>query len=353
MKKHTFILSDESVNEYGFRILTAGIDLKRFKKNPVMLYAHIRSFESKGKDGVILPIGRWENIRKEDSQLLADAVFDEDDEFAMKISSKIDKGILNTASAGLDVLEYSEDPKLMGKGQTLPTVTKSILKEASIADIPGNGNAVRLFGKELVVSIGLSDSNPQDLNKLFLTNKPHKKMDLIISEINKYHEKTGITLSSTASEQEILVAMNKVLSNQKAELTAKTETITTLTSEKEKLTADLEAAQGNALKGKAEAVVDAALAAGKIVEAQKERYLKLASGSEEGFDFVKTELAEKKAYQPISAQLNSSGATTNDEDLAASWDKNFKDGKLEKIKLNSPDKYAEMFKAKWGREYQA
>ncbi|ELR69170.1 hypothetical protein C900_05366 [Fulvivirga imtechensis AK7] len=353
MAKHTFILSDETVNDYGFKILTDGIDLKRFKKNPVMLYAHIRSFENKGKEGVILPIGMWENIRKEGKKLLGDAVFDEDDEFAMKISKKVDKGILNAASAGLDILEYSEDPKLMDKGQTLPTITKSVLKEASIADIPGNANACKLFGENVVVSIGLSDSNPQDLDKLFLTNKPQIKMDLIISEINKYHEMTGITLSSKASEQEILVAMNKVLSKQKAELSAKDETITTLTAEKDKAVTDLEAAQGNALKDKATTLVDAALSAGKIVEKQKERYLNLASASDEGFEFVKAELEEKKAYQPIHQQLNSGASGTTDESLVEEWDKAHKAGKLESIKLSSPEKYAEMFKAKFGKEYKA
>ncbi len=37
-----FILSDESVNCYGLRFLTAGIDIKDFVKNPVMLYMHGR-----------------------------------------------------------------------------------------------------------------------------------------------------------------------------------------------------------------------------------------------------------------------------------------------------------------------
>lgn len=40
----------------------------RFKKDPVMLYMHAR------EKGVI---GRWDNIRTEGSQLIADAVFDE------------------------------------------------------------------------------------------------------------------------------------------------------------------------------------------------------------------------------------------------------------------------------------
>ena len=63
----TFIVSDESVNSYGMIILTAGIDTSRFEQNPVMLYMHERA----------TIVGRWENIRKENDKLLADAVFDD------------------------------------------------------------------------------------------------------------------------------------------------------------------------------------------------------------------------------------------------------------------------------------
>ena len=209
---NTFILSDESVNDFGFRILTDGIDITRFKKNPIMLYGHIRAFEGKGKDGTILPIGRWENIRKKDGQLLADAVFDEDDKFAMKVASKVDKGILNAASSGLDLTEYSEDPKLMKKGQVLPTITKSVLKEGSIADVPGNGNAVKLYGKEVTVSIGLSDSNPQDLDKLYLLNNTDTTMKFLIAGINTHAQLSGIYLSEGADEAQIISAIDAIVS---------------------------------------------------------------------------------------------------------------------------------------------
>ena len=63
-KPITFVLSDESVNSYGFVVLTEGIDTSAFERNPVMLYMHNR-------DGNV--IGRWENIRKEDKRLLGDA----------------------------------------------------------------------------------------------------------------------------------------------------------------------------------------------------------------------------------------------------------------------------------------
>lgn len=60
-KSKTFVLHDESVNTYGFRMLTSGVNLDEFRKNPVMLLNH---------NDYSLPIGRWENIRIEGAKSL-------------------------------------------------------------------------------------------------------------------------------------------------------------------------------------------------------------------------------------------------------------------------------------------
>lgn len=86
MKKHTFVVSDESVNSYGFAVLTAGIDTSRFEKNPVMYYMHDR------EKGVV---GRWENIRKDGKRLLADAVFDDSTELSKQVRGQVEKGFYN------------------------------------------------------------------------------------------------------------------------------------------------------------------------------------------------------------------------------------------------------------------
>ena len=60
--KTTLVLYDSaSINSYGFRIDLDGMDLTRFRANPVMLYGH----ESEQL------IGRWENIHIEEGRLLA------------------------------------------------------------------------------------------------------------------------------------------------------------------------------------------------------------------------------------------------------------------------------------------
>jgi HK97 family phage prohead protease len=139
----TFICSDESINRYGFRVLTAGIDISLFKKNPIMLFNHERM--SWGADVYNGPIGRWDNIEKKESQLLADPIVDENDPKGAILSKKVENDFIRAASIGFQIIETSEDPKLMLPGQTRPTVTKCKLIEISLVDIPANTNAVSLF----------------------------------------------------------------------------------------------------------------------------------------------------------------------------------------------------------------
>lgn len=127
---YTFIISDESVNADGFVIQTKGIRTERFKKDPVMLYMHAR------EKGVI---GRWDNIRTEGSQLIADAVFDENNPLGKEVKERVDGGFLRSASIGLSVLNYE---RIDG----VDTVTDCELTEVSIVDIPSNRNAVKLDG---------------------------------------------------------------------------------------------------------------------------------------------------------------------------------------------------------------
>lgn len=128
-KPITFVLSDESVNSYGFVVLTEGIDTSAFERNPVMLYMHNR-------DGNV--IGRLENIRKDGKRLLGDAVFDDSTELAATVKKQVEKGFLRSVSIGIEQIATEE---LNG----VQTVTKCRLIEVSIVDIPSNENAVKLF----------------------------------------------------------------------------------------------------------------------------------------------------------------------------------------------------------------
>lgn len=134
-KKSTpsFAFNDETQeNSYGFSIPNDGVDLTQFEANPVMLNSHDNSTES--------VIGRWENVRVENSQLLGDPIFDTEDEEAKKIEGKVSRGFLKAVSMGLGF--YMEDLKYISGKLFL---TKCVLKEVSIVAIPSNSKALRLY----------------------------------------------------------------------------------------------------------------------------------------------------------------------------------------------------------------
>ncbi len=189
IKPHTFKLSDESLNSYGFWIRTSGIDLEQFKKNPVMLYDH-RSYS-------MMPIGRWENIRIENDELLADAVFDQDDENAKLIESKVENGFLKGVSIGFDYKELSDSAQDLKPGQTRSTVTKSVIVEASITPFPSNSNALKLHHNGQIITLSADSA---ELNQAI----PNLK------QINMNEVKRLLGLSDNATERDIETAVAKL-----------------------------------------------------------------------------------------------------------------------------------------------
>ncbi len=130
----TFVLSDESVNRHGFIVRNTAINLEQFRKNPVMYYNH------NPEKGVI---GRWENLHFENGRLVGDPVFDDKDEFAMKIKGKVEDGFISSASIGFNV-----ERENINTLNTPPEVLKLDLIEISVCDVPSNKNAIALYGND-------------------------------------------------------------------------------------------------------------------------------------------------------------------------------------------------------------
>ncbi len=130
----SFVLNDENqVNSYGFRVPNKGINLTRFKANPVMLDDHNNS-----TSGVI---GKWDNIRVSGSMLLADPDFDLHTDLAKDIAGKVNRGYLKGASMGI-----SFDRAAMQKAADgIYELSACEKYESSICAIPSNSNAVKLY----------------------------------------------------------------------------------------------------------------------------------------------------------------------------------------------------------------
>ncbi len=209
--KKTFVLSDESVNSYGFRVLTEGIDLTQFIKNPVLLVDH------QGE-----AIGFWENIRIEDKQLLADPVFNDTDENAIRVAQKVEEGTIKGASIGIENAVFTDDSQLKADGQKYGTVISCVMFEASVTSLPANGNSLALY-KARNERINLSKSAEiQSYEKQHLLSNKNK------IKMNK-ETLTLLGLSETATVTDVHAAVvklkNDLEASQRISLTARKNSI--------------------------------------------------------------------------------------------------------------------------------
>lgn len=119
-----FIVSTGALDAHGERINVDGIDLKEYKKNPVVLWGH---------DGFNLPIARTTKIWKDGGKLFARAQFYLKDAFAKKVYEYILDGFLSAVSIGGMVKNWGAD------GITISSMT---MKEFSVVSIPANPEAM-------------------------------------------------------------------------------------------------------------------------------------------------------------------------------------------------------------------
>lgn len=119
-----FVVSTDAWDAHGERINIEGIDLKDYKKNPVVLWGH---------DGFNLPIAKATKIWKEGNKLMARAQFYLKDEFPTKVYNYILDGYLNAVSIGGQIEEWGHDGL---------TVSKMVMKEFSVVSIPANQEAL-------------------------------------------------------------------------------------------------------------------------------------------------------------------------------------------------------------------
>ncbi|MDJ1494165.1 phage protease [Cytophagaceae bacterium DM2B3-1] len=330
MPKTRFVVLDSSINRYGYRVKAENMTTENFLKNPVMFYRHDRY------QGVI---GKWEDLKFENGQWTALAVFDENDEMGAKIARQVTEGFLNATSVGIDVdydsIEYEANPLI--PGQTIPVATKFDLLEISIADIPALANATRLACMKRNVTLSQSDNGmtAEILQSILSThvNPTEIPMKTVIRQLG---------LADNATEAEALQKVTELMSQNtglNGKLTSANTTIKTL----EDKVAEL--SQSSA-KANAKVLVDAALTANKITKAEEAHYLSLA---ELNYDVVKALFDGKTAYQSINSQLNAGSQTNNMlEDRKAwtltDWQKKDSEG-LGNLRANNPEAYQALIKS--------
>lgn len=321
MANRTFLLTDESLNAYGFWLKLDGADIEQFKRNPIMLWMHSRSW--RGTRDEVLPIGTWENIRVEDGKLLADAVIDTDDEFAAALAKKVEKGIIRMASVGITVVETSSAPENLKPGQTRETVTRWKLREASLVDIGANDNAISLAFYD-------TDGNPIELKtgngdcpvNLVQTPKPIDSM----KEIAKL-----LKLSDEADESAMASKVQELL-NRNAELEQQVNQF----AEREKRLRLERSAK----------LIDEAIRDGRINADARQAWEKMFNTN---YEVAEETILALPNRQSVKEQLASNAKGKMEEKFAAmSWDELDRKGKLRELKANYPELYDQKFEEKFG-----
>ena len=183
------VITSNSVNAYGTRVLTEGLDISQYEKNPIVLYMHKRG----------IPIGTMNDLRVENDRLFGTPQIDGDTDEEKVIAAKWERGTLRMLSAGIEILEWSDDPQNVVQGQTRPTVTRSKLVEVSIVDVGANDDAlqVRLYsgGKLLTLAQG-EDNDLLPLLKPDNDDKPQNK----IFQMNEILMLLGLPTTATEAD---------------------------------------------------------------------------------------------------------------------------------------------------------
>lgn len=324
------IISTSSLNSYGSRVITAGIDIAQFVKNPVLLWMHRRSFTNNSP----LPIGRVENVHFDGDALKGTPVFDVNDPFAKQVADKWENGFLKMCSAGLDIIETSVDPVHLLPGQTRATVVRSKLTEVSIVDIGSNDDALQLTngGELLTLAAGeasealplLELAKPEEKTEKADGDKPEENINK--NSINNHMKKETLQLlglPETATDEQAHAAVqllkDKADKAQSMELAAIT------------------------------AAVDQAVKDKRITEAKRDHFITL--GKSVGIQQLTATL---ECMAPASKPLNVINQAEGSNGQPAGGHQTYAKlsdvpaDKIEALKAEQPQEYARLYKAEYG-----
>ena len=303
-------ISNESVNCYGFRVLTAGIDVEQYKRNPVLLYMHER--------GNV--VGYVNDLKVENDEITGELMFDCASEQSERCQKQFEFGSLRMVSAGLEIIETSEDPTMLVPGQTRPTITKSRLFEVSVADVGANDDAIVLEkdGKRIMLSKDGTCGLPLITHN---NNQSNKDMEQKVIALQ-------LGLLETATENEINAKL--------AQLKALQQENETLKTEKQTL-AEARIAQ----------LVDTAIAEKRLDAQHKEQFVKL--GGQIGAEELEKTLQAMKPQVKLSAILGHQGSAPGSaSEKTYTKLSEVPAEELVKLRADNVEEYKRLYEAEYG-----
>lgn len=200
------VVSDEVLNSKGFITANAGLDTSLFVKNPVMFWKHDRERP---------PIGTWKNLRILNGQWVAEPVVDvEGGDFEKMIAGKLEREVIRASSIGIIPLEGE-----IINGEKW--VTKALLVEISLTDIPSNGNAITLYRKDKVSGklVKLAFEDLEELNffetndDTLMTKEEKQKFEALEKQFGGFQK----TIETLADENKVLKAELEEVKKAKAQ----------------------------------------------------------------------------------------------------------------------------------------
>lgn len=338
-----FVISSDEVNEYGFVLKTAGWDSSKFLQNPIGFLEH------DADDGVFC---MWENIRVADGVIYGTPVINDQFEDAEKRAEEIRTGFLRGASVGgIEVLEYHFE------GETI-VVDKWTNKEVAIVAMPGNRTSYTLE---------LSDKDGNNLLELIKQNMSKQTIPLnkeVIEALNLSDSSEGVVnaavgalvadrtqllqvlnLGDKASGADALAAVSGLIADHKGialvlNLSDKATSADVLAGVKD-LADKHKELQGQVVKAKVDAILEKALAEGRLTIQLSDTLAKDYATNPTGLEAV---VSAMPAYKSITEKL------TGDDLPKDLSDKTYREiekaGRLDELK-----KYPDVFRQKYKQEY--
>ena len=302
-------ITHDSLNSYGTRVLTAGMNVEQYQRNPVLLYMHER--------GNV--IGYVKDLKVEDGEVTGELMFDEASELSVRCKKQYEFGSLKMVSAGLDILETSEDPELLVQGQTRPTVTKSKLFEVSLVDVGSNDDAIVLQKDGKKITLGKDSECPLPLLNNNNQNQKQMEQKMVAMQLG---------LPATATE---------------AEINAKLDELKTAKEENERLQ------QKNAALTLASitAAVEKAVGEKRITPDKKDEFINL--GKEVGQEKLESILSAISPQMKLSSVIGHQGGAATEPTTYKKLS-DVPSGQLTTLRKEQPDEYKRLYKEEYGME---
>ena len=305
-------ISNDRLNSYGTRVLTSGMDTEQYSRNPVLLYMHER--------GNV--IGYVKDLEVKDGEVTGELMFDEATELSKRCKKQFEFGSLKMVSAGLDIIEMSEDGQYLVEGQTSPTITKSKLFEVSVVDIGANDDAIVLKKDGKQITLGRDGACPLPLLN---NNNNHQKRE----EMEKKTIALQLGLPETATEADINAKLG--------ELKAAKEENEKLQQEKATLT----------LAG-ITAIVEKAVGEKRIAPDKKYEFINL--GKEVGKEKLERIVAAMAPQMKLSGVIGHQGGAATQQPTAYKKLSDVPSSELLTLRKDQPEEYKRLYKEEYGME---